>query len=129
MRAYEIRGGFGIDNLVPVEREDPVPGHGQVRVRIRYASINYRDWLMVEGKYNPRQPLPLIPLSDGAGEIDRIGPGVSTPIGTRVTVVYSMISRACRTPTAYDSPATWKLRYWARVASGWVVIGRSLRSG
>ncbi len=89
MRAYELRNGFGIDNLVAVERDDPRPGHGQVRVRIRFASINYRDWLMVDGKYNPRQPLPLIPLSDGAGEVDAVGPGVTLPIGTRVTGLFA----------------------------------------
>jgi NADPH:quinone reductase-like Zn-dependent oxidoreductase len=58
-------------------------------VRIRFASINFRDWLMVEGKYNPRQPLPLIPLSDGAGEVDVVGPGVSMEVGTRVTGLFA----------------------------------------
>ena len=89
MHAYELRGGFGLDNLVATERDDPQPGPGQVRVRVRFASVNYRDLLMVEGKYNPRQPLPLVPLSDGAGEVDAVGPGVTMEVGTRVTGLFS----------------------------------------
>ena len=89
MHAYELKGGFGLDNLVATEREDPQPGPGQVRVRVRFASVNYRDLLMVEGKYNPRQPLPLIPLSDGAGEVDAVGPGATMEVGTRVTGLFS----------------------------------------
>lgn len=77
MRAVEIRGGFGLENLALVERPDPRPGPGQVLARLRAASLNYRDLLMVEGKYNPKQPLPLIPCSDGAGEILEIGEGVT----------------------------------------------------
>ena len=77
MRAVEIRGGFGLDNLALVERPDPRPGPGQVLVRVRAASLNYRDLLTVEGKYNPKQKLPLIPCSDGAGEVVAVGEGVT----------------------------------------------------
>jgi len=42
------------------------PAADEIVVRVRAASLNYRDWLMVEGRYNPKQKLPLIPLSDGA---------------------------------------------------------------
>ncbi|MFP5285789.1 MAG: zinc-dependent alcohol dehydrogenase family protein [Thermoanaerobaculia bacterium] len=77
MRAVEIRGGFGLDNLALVERPDPSPGPGQVVVRMRAASLNYRDLLTVQGKYNPRQSLPLVPCSDGAGEVVEVGEGVT----------------------------------------------------
>lgn len=77
MRAIEIRGGFGLENLALVERPDPRPGPGQVLVRLRAASLNYRDLLMAEGKYNPKQKLPLIPCSDGAGEVVEVGEGVT----------------------------------------------------
>ncbi|MBS2035836.1 NAD(P)-dependent alcohol dehydrogenase [bacterium] len=50
---------------------------GQVRLRIRAISLNYRDHLMLQGQYNPKQPLPLVPCSDGAGEIVEVGPGVN----------------------------------------------------
>lgn len=77
MRAYEIQKAFGLENLVMVERPDPEPGPGQVRVRVHATSLNYRDLMMVEGRYNPRQKLPLVPLSDGVGVIDAVGPGVT----------------------------------------------------
>lgn len=75
MQAYEIRG-FGLDELVCVERPQPEPGPGQVRVRVSAVSLNYRDLMMVRGEYNPRQPLPLVPCSDGVGTIEALGPGV-----------------------------------------------------
>ncbi|MSQ82403.1 MAG: NAD(P)-dependent alcohol dehydrogenase [Myxococcales bacterium] len=75
MKAIELTS-FGLENLRMVERPDPQPARGQVLVRLRAASLNYRDLLMVTGKYNPRQPLPLVPLSDGAGEVVAVGEGV-----------------------------------------------------
>lgn len=77
MKLYEIRDGFGLDKLVAAERPDPVPGPMQVRVRVKATSLNYRDLMMVEGRYNPRQKLPLVPNSDGAGVVDAVGPGVT----------------------------------------------------
>ncbi len=46
-------------------------------MRLRAASLNYRDLLTAEGKYNPKQKLPLIPCSDGAGEVAAVGDGVT----------------------------------------------------
>ncbi len=78
MRAWELRGN-GVDTLALVERERPRPGPGQVLVRIRAASLNYRDLLVASGTYArggpPRRPL--VPLSDGAGEVVAVGPGVT----------------------------------------------------
>ncbi|MEO8026817.1 MAG: NAD(P)-dependent alcohol dehydrogenase [Bryobacteraceae bacterium] len=89
MRCWELRH-FGLDGLTLANRTDPHPGPGQVLVRVRAASLNYRDWLMVAGKYNPRQKLPLIPCSDGAGEIVETGPGVERlKPGDRVMGVFS----------------------------------------
>jgi NADPH:quinone reductase-like Zn-dependent oxidoreductase len=85
MRAYELRGR-GLDQLAVVERPTPEPGPGQVRVRIRATSLNYRDLLVAEGRYG-RGDLryPLVPLSDGAGEVVAVGPGVSRLVpGDRV---------------------------------------------
>lgn len=85
MKVYEVKDSFGFENLVQVERPDPKPGPGQVVVKVRSVSINYRDILMVQGVYNPRQPLPLIPFSDGAGEIVDVGKGVTrVAVGDRV---------------------------------------------
>jgi NADPH:quinone reductase-like Zn-dependent oxidoreductase len=76
MKAIEISESFGIDRLRLVERPDPEPGADQLLLKMKAVSLNYRDWLMVTGKYNPRQPLPLIPCSDGAAEILACGDGV-----------------------------------------------------
>src|SRR3982751_3797496 len=77
MRVWELQNRFGLDNLALVDRPAPQPGSGQVRVRMRAATLNYRDLLVVEGRYNPKLRLPLIPVSDGAGVVDAVGDGVS----------------------------------------------------
>jgi NADPH:quinone reductase-like Zn-dependent oxidoreductase len=90
VRAIEIQGAFGLDHLALVERPDPRPGPGQALVRLRAASLNFRDLLTVEGKYNPKQKLPLIPCSDGAGEVVEVGEGVTrVQPGDRVCTVFA----------------------------------------
>jgi NADPH:quinone reductase-like Zn-dependent oxidoreductase len=85
MRAYEIRNSFGLDNLTLTSREPLLPGAGQIVLSVRSASLNYRDLMTVRGTYNPRQKLPLIPLSDGVGDVLRIGVGVTrVKVGDRV---------------------------------------------
>jgi NADPH:quinone reductase-like Zn-dependent oxidoreductase len=89
MKAFEIRGSFGLDALTLHERPDPMPRAGQVLVRLRAASLNFRDLLTVQGLYNPKQPLPLIPLSDGVGEVVRTGDGVTrVAVGDRVAASF-----------------------------------------
>lgn len=65
--------------------QKPEPGYGQVLVKIYAASYNFRDLAIVDGMY----PLPLengvVPLSDGAGVVDKIGEGVTAfQVGDRV---------------------------------------------
>jgi NADPH:quinone reductase-like Zn-dependent oxidoreductase len=89
MRAWEIREQWGIDNLRPVEKPAPAPGPGEVVVRMRAASLNYRDLLTVQGKAGRTSELPLIPFSDGAGEVTRVGEGVSrVSVGDRVCPMF-----------------------------------------
>ena len=78
MKAYELQGPEGIDGMKLVEKPTPVPGPGQVLVRLKAATLNYRDLLTVKGGYGSRQKFPLIPLSDGAGVVESVGPGVKT---------------------------------------------------
>ena len=95
MFAYELQGGFGPENLVKVERPTPEVGPDEVLVRLRAASINYRDLLVVRGQYNPRQTLPLVPLSDGVGEVVATGADVkSFDIGDRVCPIFAQAWQA-----------------------------------
>ena len=90
MRVFEIQDSFGLDNLRLTERPDPAPGPGQVLLKMRAVSLNFRDLLMVRGHYNPRQPLPLIPCSDGVGEVMAVGDGVTrVAVGDRVAAIFS----------------------------------------
>jgi NADPH:quinone reductase-like Zn-dependent oxidoreductase len=76
MKCYEVAGPTGIDGLVLVDKPVPRPAAGEVLVRLTAVSLNYRDLLTVKGGYGSRQKFPLIPVSDGAGMVEAIGPGV-----------------------------------------------------
>lgn len=72
-----VMEAVGLDNLRLKDLPDPKPGPGQVLVRLRAASLNFRDVLALKGGYGSRQKTAnLIPLSDGAGEVVEVGAGV-----------------------------------------------------
>ncbi|CAM2065097.1 NAD(P)-dependent alcohol dehydrogenase [Sulfidibacter corallicola] len=76
---------FGLEHLRLQDRPQASLGPQDVRVRIHAASLNYRDLLMIQGLYNPRLGLPLIPCSDGAGEVLEVGSEVEDlNVGDRV---------------------------------------------
>ena len=88
MKAVQIER-FGIDELAFNEIDRPTPMAGEVLVRMRASSLNYRDLMMVEGTYNSRLKLPLVPFSDGAGEVVEVGEGVSRwKVGDRVCPIF-----------------------------------------
>ena len=79
MKAYElVKGCDSLDGMQCVERPDPEPGQGEILVRMRAASLNYRDQAVVTGHYfGGAVQRNTIPLSDGAGEVIGVGPGVT----------------------------------------------------
>jgi len=89
MNLFEIRDSFGLENLKPAERPTPEPRADEVLIRLHAASLNYRDLLIVQGKYNPRMKLPRVPLSDGAGEVVSVGAEVTNwKPGDRVVIPF-----------------------------------------
>lgn len=72
LSSREASGGSGARSLRLVEVEEPVPGPGQVLVRLRAASLNFRDLLILRGQAPARAGR--VPLSDGAGEVVAVGP-------------------------------------------------------
>jgi NADPH:quinone reductase-like Zn-dependent oxidoreductase len=85
MKAIALCNQPGIDNLIVVDRPMPQPRRQEVLIRVRATSLNYRDVEIVRGTYHTTFPLPLIPLSDGVGEVVAIGDGVTrVKVGDRV---------------------------------------------
>src|ERR1700692_3115987 len=89
MTCYEIQKYGGPDGLKLVERTQPEPGDHDVVVRIKAASLNYRDLVVLRGQYY-RNPVPgRIPLSDGSGEVAAVGPAVTKfQVGDRVAACF-----------------------------------------
>ena len=81
---------FSIDALKLVERPKPVPARNEILLRMRAASINYRDLAVLSGKYMPALPMPYVPLSDGCGVVEAVGEGVTRfAIGQRAIPLYT----------------------------------------
>ncbi|WP_211329574.1 zinc-dependent alcohol dehydrogenase family protein [Kushneria marisflavi] len=90
MRLYTLPNTGAISDLTLTERDTPRPARGQVLVRMRAASLNYRDLMVVTGKYGRGGVAPdRIPLSDGAGEVVEIGENVTRfNVGDRVAGIF-----------------------------------------
>ncbi len=89
MKAYEIQSNAGVDALTLVDRPEPQPAAGQVLIKVKATSLNYRDLLVAEGAYGAGQKYPLIPMSDGAGEVVAVGDGVTqVKVGDRVAGIF-----------------------------------------
>jgi NADPH:quinone reductase-like Zn-dependent oxidoreductase len=91
MRALQVAEPWGIDQLKVVETEAPTPGHGEVLVRMKALSLNYRDLLMVGGVYSRGSAMAgtVTPFSDGCGVVEAVGPGVTrVKPGDRVATLF-----------------------------------------
>lgn len=86
MRVFQIEGEWGMDHLKLSTRPEPKAGPGQVVVKMGASSLNYRDLVVPNRGYgNHTGTLPLIPISDGAGVVTEVGPGVRrVAVGDRV---------------------------------------------
>jgi NADPH:quinone reductase-like Zn-dependent oxidoreductase len=90
MRALSVQAPWGFDEIKLVEAPDPAPGPGEVLVRMRAASLNYRDLLMVQGVYTRApQAAAITPFSDGCGIVEAVGAGVTrVQPGDRVATMF-----------------------------------------
>ena len=85
MKAYRLDDFTGLNNLQLREEDEPRPQRGELLVRVRAASLNFRDIAMVRDKYPVPHAKGLIPVSDAAGEVVEIGEGVDAfKVGDRV---------------------------------------------
>jgi NADPH2:quinone reductase len=77
----------GIDHLELRDLPSSDPGPGEVRVRMRAASVNFPDMLMMQGKYQFKPPMPFTPGVEGAGDVVALGEGATQfSVGDRVIV-------------------------------------------
>ncbi len=101
--AFYERQGAARDVLRVEEVPTPEPMAGEVRVRLRASGVNPSDVKSRSGSVRRPMPFPrIIPHSDGAGEIDAVGPGVpGKRIGERVWLWNGQWKRACGTAAQY----------------------------
>jgi NADPH:quinone reductase-like Zn-dependent oxidoreductase len=87
MRAYELQPRDGFDAITAVDRPVPPLGPTDVRVRVRAVSLNFRDLGVVKGA--KKRKAPVIPASDGAGEVIEVGSAVTRyAVGDRVAAAF-----------------------------------------
>nr|ACP17974.1 putative alcohol dehydrogenase zinc-binding domain protein [Pseudomonas nitroreducens] len=90
MKAYELHKiSEQVEVRLQPTRPRPQLNHGEVLIRVHAASLNFRDLMILAGRYPGQMKPDVIPLSDGAGEIVEVGPGVSSEVqGQRVTSTF-----------------------------------------
>jgi NADPH:quinone reductase len=99
--AWYEKNGPADEVLKLGELPDPVPGPGEVRVRLHASAVNPSD---VKARAGGRKVMweRVVPDSDGAGIIDRVGPGVeASRIGRRVWVYNAQWERPGGTSAQY----------------------------
>ena len=75
MKAIRLRHPFGLEHIERTEVLDPgQPGQGEIRVRLHASSLNFHDLAVALGQMPTEDGR--IPLSDGAGVVEAVGPGV-----------------------------------------------------
>jgi len=107
MRAWIVPAGCASsDALSMVDRPDPAPGPGQVVVRVRATSLNYRDQLVTRGQYfGGTVTRDTVPLSDGAGDVIAVGEGVTRVApGDRVAGTFFQPAGGGQGPATLGSP-------------------------
>ncbi|KAE8152362.1 fungal-specific transcription factor domain-containing protein [Aspergillus avenaceus] len=96
-KQYYLPSRTGFSNLTIQEVPKPRPQHGQILVRIKAVSLNWRDGAVATGTYPFPGPEALVPCSDGAGIIEELGPGITEwSVGDRVVANFTQAHVAGR---------------------------------
>jgi NADPH2:quinone reductase len=92
MRAWLLPDQSGLQSLSLGTLPDPVPGTGEVVLRISHAALNPADYYLAEGHYPAKPAFPHVLGRDGTGVVTAVGPGVSgTSVGDQRTILRSEI--------------------------------------
>lgn len=113
MRSYRLTEPGSADGMVLAEEKIPTPGQGEVLLRVRASSINFRDIIIANGWYPLPIPAARIPFSDGAGEVVTVGPGVTRfVVGDRVVGTFF--------PNLFGGKFTANTEQWVVHHDGWL---------
>ena len=86
---YQLGEQLGVESLTRSKRMVAAPGPLDVLVRTRAAALNYRDIMLLEGRYGPRKPADRVPVGDGAGDVVAVGKLVTgVAVGDRVSAAH-----------------------------------------
>ena len=114
VRAWQVqRHGAPRDVLQLVEIDEPTPGPGEVRLRVKAAAIGLPDAFMCQSTYALTPPLPFVPGQEVCGVVDAVGPDVELALGTRMMATTCFMDgrggfaevTTARVATAYRVPA------------------------
>ena len=97
MKAWQITAFGGPEGLALREVAQPVPGPGEVLVRITHCGVNPIDRSLVSGRF-PWLALPHTPGSEIVGRVEALGPAVGTaapPVGTAVALAFRLFCGRC----------------------------------
>ena len=99
--AFYVKQGPAREVLQVGEQPTPEPGPGEVRVHLKTSGANPSDWKSRSGRTAPMLAPLIIPHSDGAGDIDSVGPGVADRVGERVWIWNGQWRRSHGTAAEY----------------------------
>lgn len=75
MKAYQLQA-HNLDSLKLIDLPEPTVGQNDVLIQIKANSMNYRELLILRGGYDRNKKIPVIPASDGVGEVVSVGDNV-----------------------------------------------------
>jgi NADPH:quinone reductase-like Zn-dependent oxidoreductase len=121
MKAVEA-SSFSIDSLAVVERPIPAPKRGEILIRVKAVTLNYRDLAVLSGSYMPALPMPYVPCSDCCGEVVALGEDVTAfKEGDRVVPCYiqgwrdGRVTQQQRTKQTLGGPLPGVLREYVAI--------------